>query len=246
MSKIEWTEKTLNLWTGCREVSPGCHHCYARTMAARLKRIGVSGYESGFDTLTIIPERFQQPAAIRKPTLFFLNSMSDTFHPEVPDEVLDRAFEMIRQTPRHTYQILTKRAERMAAYFSTREPPFNMWLGVTVENQRHGLPRLKILRGLMGVSIRFVSMEPLLEHLGPIDLSNIHLVIVGGESGPRARPMHPSWVRNVRDWCEGQGVSFFFKQWGTYGPDGIKRSKQANGRLLDGTLHDLPLMIGRS
>jgi len=163
--------------------------------------------------------------------------MSDLFHEEVPFNYIDAVFDVIDKTPHHQYQILTKRQHRMEAYFARRASPPNAWVGVSVENRKHGLPRIDVLRGI-AAAIRFLSVEPLLEALGEFDLTGIDWVIVGGESGHRARPMRPEWVRSIRDLCAGAKVPFFFKQWGAWGPDGIKRSKGANGRILDGRTWD--------
>lgn len=235
-SKIEWTEQTWNPVSGCTKISPGCKHCYAEIMAQRLKAMRAQGYQHGFE-LTLQPTRLGQPLARKKPTVWFVNSMSDLFHEDVPDDYIDDVFEVIRATPQHTYQILTKRAERLPVYFSSRRVPRNVWLGVSVEDQDHGLPRIKFLRAVQA-SIRFLSIEPLLEDLGAIDLSGIHWVIVGGESGPKARPMAAEWARAIREQCEDAKVAFFFKQWGGWGADGRRRSKHANGRLLDGRQWD--------
>lgn len=231
-SKIEWTERTWNPVSGCTKVSPGCKNCYAETMARRLKAMGAPGYENGF-RLTLQPQRLKQPLARRTPTVWFVNSMSDLFHDDVDDAYIDRVLDVVQQSPQHTYQILTKRAERLSAYFSTRSVPANVWLGVSVENRKHGKPRIDSLRKVPA-RIRFLSIEPLLEDLGPLNLAYIHWVIVGGESGPKARPMKPEWVRNIQDQCQKAGVAYFFKQWGTWGADGRKRTKYANGRLVDG------------
>lgn len=235
-SKIEWTERTWNPTTGCTKISPGCKHCYAETMARRLEAMGASGYENGFK-LTLLPNRLDEPRQRKKATVYFVNSMSDLFHEEVPFTFLDRVFEVIRETPQHTYQILTKRAERMAEYFATRDTPKNVWLGVSVEDRRYGLPRIDALRTI-DVAIRFLSVEPLLEDLGKMDLSGIDWVIVGGESGPRARPMQEVWALNVQRQCDQDQVHFFFKQWGGWGADGKRRAKAKNGRLLRGRTWD--------
>lgn len=235
-TKIEWTEQTWNPAVGCDKVSPGCANCYAEVMARRLKAMKVNGYENGFD-LTLLPKRLQEPLNRKKSTVYFVNSMSDLFHDGIPFEYIDKVLKVIEQTPHHTYQILTKRAERMAAYFSEREAPHNAWLGVTVEDRRYGLSRINHLRQIPA-RIRFLSMEPLLEDVGYIDLTDIHWVIVGGESGPKARPMQPEWVKNIQRQCQEQNASFFFKQWGGWGPDGRKRAKKKNGRLLDGRTWD--------
>ncbi|AUN95881.1 hypothetical protein C0099_13640 [Pseudazoarcus pumilus] len=235
-SKIEWTEQTWNPVTGCTKISPGCKHCYAEVMARRLRAMGAHGYQNGFE-LTLHPQRLEQPKRRRKPTVYFVNSMSDLFHEQVPDAFIDQVFEVIRETPQHTYQILTKRAERLPAYFGDEPVPANVWLGVSVEDRKYGVPRIDELRRV-NARIRFLSVEPLLEDVGELNLSGIHWVIVGGESGSQARPMEAEWVTAVRRQCLDAGVSFFFKQWGGWGADGVKRNKKANGRVLDGRTWD--------
>ena len=235
-SRIEWTEQTWNPTTGCTKVSPGCKHCYAEVMARRLQAMGAGGYDAGFE-LAMHPGRLGQPLARKKPTVYFVNSMSDLFHEDIPDKFLDEVFGVIRATPQHTYQILPKRAERLPRYFARRKCPDNVWLGVSVEDRAYGLPRIDQLRRVKA-HIRFLSVEPLLEDLGEINLHDIHWVIVGGESGPKARPMQPHWVENIRHQCDDAGVAFFFKQWGGWGADGKKRSKKENGRLLHGKTWD--------
>lgn len=231
MSRIEWTEETWNPTTGCTKVSPGCRNCYAEVMARRLQGMGAPGYEQGFN-LALHPHRLEQPLRRGKPTMYFVNSMSDLFHTNVPDSFLDRIFEVIDRTPQHTYQVLTKRAKRLPQYFATRRCPRNVWLGVSVEDKRRK-DRINELRKV-DATIRFISAEPLLEDLGTLNLTGIHWVIVGGESGHRARPMRAEWANNIRRQCEQADVAFFFKQWGKFGPDGIGRSKSANGRTLAG------------
>lgn len=231
MSKIEWTEATWNPSVGCDKTTAGCLNCYAEVMAKRLKAMGAPGYEDGFK-FKVIPSRLESPLRVKKPTKFFVNSMSDLFHEEMPFEFLDAVFETIRKTPQHTYQILTKRETVLDEYFRNREVPKNVWLGVTVE-AKHTKKRMDVLRRI-DAKIRFLSIEPLLNDIGELDLSDIHWVIVGGESGPRARPMKPEWAENIQRQCSDQNVAFFFKQWGTWGDDGQRRSKKANGRLLLG------------
>lgn len=233
-TKIEWTEETWNPSTGCSKVSSGCKFCYAEVMAKRLKAMGVKGYENGFE-FTLMPERLTQPLNRKKPTKFFVNSMSDLFHEDMPDNFLDQIFDIIRKTPRHIYQILTKRENRMAAYFNDKLIPKNVWLGVTVENKKSGLPRIDALREL-NASIKFLSIEPLLEDLGSLNLSGIDWVIVGGESGPKARPMDEKWVHKIKEQCDIFDVPFFFKQWGTWGADMVKRNKKKNGRKFQGRI----------
>ena len=235
-STIEWTEQTWNPMTGCTKVSPGCKNCYAAVMAHRLHAMGAPGYENEFE-LTLHPSRLEQPLQRKKPTVYFVNSMSDLFHEDVPDAFLDRVFSVIEATPRHTYQILTKRAERLPVYFRNRSCPHNVWLGVSVEDRKYGVPRIDYLRQV-DAHVRFLSVEPLLEDVGLLDLSGIHWVIVGGESGHKARPMHESWVANVQTQSEAAGVAFFFKQWGGWGVDGVKRNKKSNGRLFLGRTWD--------
>ena len=229
--KIEWTEQTWNPSAGCTKISAGCQNCYAETMAIRLQAIGVKGYENGFK-FNIVPCRLNDPLKKKKPTVFFVNSMSDIFHKDMPLDYLDKIFNVIEQTPQHTYQILTKRADRMLEYFSHRKVSENIWLGVTVENKKEGLPRIDFLRNIKA-SVLFLSIEPLLEDLGEINLSNIDWVIVGGESGNKARPMEKEWVLNIKQQCEKNDVAFFFKQWGTWGADKVKRNKKLNGKELD-------------
>ena len=231
LSKIEWTEATWNPSVGCDKVSAGCKFCYAEVMAKRLKAMRSPGYEKGFE-FVILPERLQIPQKIKKPTKFFVNSMSDLFHEKMPYNYLDMVFETISNTPHHTYQILTKREEILGDYFTTRLVPDNVWLGVTVENAIKK-NRIDVLRNI-NAKIRFLSIEPLLQNIGTLDLTNIHWVIVGGESGSKARPMKPEWAEHIQKQCDEQEVSFFFKQWGTWGADGQKRSKKANGRILLG------------
>ena len=185
--------------------------------------MGAPGYENQFH-LTLHPERFDQPLSRRKPTIYFVNSMSDLFHDGVPDRFLDRVFLVIEATPQHIYQIPTKRDERLGEYFARRECPRNVWLGVSVEDRKSGLPRIRELCRV-DAHIRFLPVESLLEDLGRIDLRGIHWVIVGGESGPRARPMREEWLANVHTQAEAASVAFFFKHWGAFGADGVKRRK---------------------
>ena len=241
-TKIEWTEQTWNPVTGCTKVSPGCKHCYAETMARRLTAMKAPGYENGFE-ISLMPDRLEQPLKRKKPTVYFVNSMSDLFHEDIPFSFIDKIMKTIQQTPQHTYQILTKRAERMAEYFATRSVPTNAWLGVSVEDQRYGLPRIDSLRTI-NAAVRFLSAEPLLECLGEFNLTGIHWVIVGGESGPKSRPMKPEWVDSIQSQCERQRAAFFFKQWGGWGADGKKRAKLKNGRTFKGKTWDaMPLHV---
>ena len=235
-STIEWTEQTWNPTTGCTKVSPGCKNCYAETMARRLHAMGAAGYENNFK-LTIHPTRLDHPRKRKKPTVYFVNSMSDLFHENVSDSFLDRVFATIAETPQHTYQILTKRSERLPQYFFDRACPRNVWLGVSVEDKKYGVPRIDHLRQV-DATIRFLSVEPLLEDVGTINLRGIHWVIVGGESGHKARPMREEWVARIQRQCDKTKTAFFFKQWGGWGADGVRRNKKANGRTLRGKTWD--------
>lgn len=231
-TKIEWTEETWNPTTGCTKVSAGCKNCYAEVMANRLQAMGTPGYENGFE-FTIMADRLEQPLKKKKSTKYFVNSMSDLFHEKMPMEFLDKILGVIDLTPQHIYQILTKREDAMFEYFQKRRVPENIWLGVTVEDKKHGVKRIDKLRNI-DATIKFLSIEPLLEDIGAIDLSGIHWVIVGGESGAKARPMKKEWAENIQRQCDEQEVAFFFKQWGAWGADGVKRSKKSNGRILNG------------
>ena len=230
-TKIEWTDSTWNPITGCTKISPGCAHCYAEVMTRRLKAMGQEKYANGFN-VTLHEECLEEPLQWKKPHTIFVCSMSDLFHNDVPFDFIDKVMNTILRTPHHRYQLLTKRAERMAEYFLTHDIPKNVWLGVTVEAQS-SKSRIDCLR-VLNASKRFLSCEPLIEDLGELDLRNIDWVIVGGESGPQARPMKKEWIDSIREQTESQGGVFFFKQWGTWGSDGIKRSKHANGKLIDG------------
>jgi len=241
-TSIEWTEQTWNPAVGCSKVSPGCTNCYAEAMSKRLQAMKVKGYENGF-ALTMLPNRLDDPLKRTKPAIYFVNSMSDLFHENITDEYIRQVFEVIRRAPQHTFQVLTKRAERMATFFKDYELPKNAWMGVTVEDRQHGVPRMDWLRQVPAF-IRFISIEPLLEDLGKLDLTGIHWVIVGGESGPKARPMRQEWVLNIKHQCDEQRSAFFFKQWGGWGVDGKKRAKKLNGRLLQGRTWDASPVVG--
>ncbi len=241
-SHIEWTEATWNPVTGCTQISPGCAHCYAKTFAERFRGVPGHPYEQGFD-LTLRPARLLQPLQWKKPQLIFVNSMSDLFHEGVPDEFIRRVFETMEAAHWHRFQLLTKRPERLAAMAHELSFPENLWVGVSVENQRW-TSRIDCLREVPAKT-RFLSCEPL---LGPLqlDLRDIHWVIVGGESGHGARPMDPKWVRGIQRQCQAVGVAFFFKQWGAYDEEGIRRGKAKTGRTLDGcTWDELPTTISR-
>jgi len=238
-TKIEWTDKTWNPATGCTKYSIGCANCYAEIMARRLCAMKQKKYKNGFQ-LTLHEDVLDEPLSWQNPHTIFVCSMSDIFHEEIPFDFIDKVMKTIKKTPHHRYQLLTKRDKRMAKYFENRPVPENVWLGVTVEAKAIK-SRIDVLRTIPA-SIRFLSCEPLLEDLGEIDLSNIHWVIVGGESGKRARPMKEEWVLNIEKQAILNGSAFFFKQWGTWGADGIKRSKYANGKLLNGKIRQaLPM-----
>jgi len=233
-TKIEWTDKTWNPVTGCSKVSAGCANCYAEVMARRLKAMGQEKYKDGFD-VTLHDSVLQDPLRWQKPHTIFVCSMSDLFHEEVPFEFIDKVIKVIETTPHHNYQILTKRAERMANYFARRFVPHNTWLGVTVDVKK-SKERIDYLRNL-NASIKFLSCEPLLEDLGVINLQGIDWIIVGGESGVKARPMKETWATSIMEQTNEQGSNFFFKQWGTWGSDGIKRNKKLNGKQLNGKIY---------
>ena len=232
-TKIEWTDRTWNPVTGCSKLSAGCAHCYAETMSLRLRAMGVNKYANGF-AITTHENTLAEPLKWKKPHTIFVCSMADLFHEAVPFSFVDKVMDTIRRTKCHRYQILTKRSERMAEYFSQSVIPKYVWLGVTVEVPSEK-SRIDSLRKLQA-SIRFLSCEPLVEDLGVIDLTGIDWVIVGGESGVQARPMKPEWVRSILRQTKEQEAAFFFKQWGTWGSDGIKRNKKAKGKALDGQL----------
>ena len=233
LTTIEWTDQTWNPTRGCVKVSPGCLKCYAKTFAERFRGVKGHPYEEGF-TPRLVPEALAAPFAWTRPSLVFVNSMSDLFYDGFGEDYLRRTMRVMELTPWHTYQVLTKRSERMADLLSgplrfAGDLP-NVWWGVSVENRRHGLPRIDHLRRTPA-RLRFLSVEPLLEDLGEIDLTGIDWVIVGGESDRRPRPFDPAWAIRLRDRCAADGVRFFFKQHGG-------RNKKKAGRLLDGRAHD--------
>lgn len=234
-SEIEWTDATWNPIRGCTKVSAGCKHCYAETFAERWRGIPDHPFEFGFD-LRLVPHKLLDPLGWRRPRRIFVNSMSDLFHENVPKSYVHNVIAVMRFADWHIYQILTKRADRMLEIVEERgdlSESRHIWLGVSVENRKHGIPRIEQLRSTPA-AVRFLSIEPLLEDLGSLELHGIDWVIVGGESGPGARPMKRSWVVSIRQQCQEAGVPFFFKQWG-----GVRKSK--NGRMLDGrTYDDLP------
>lgn len=232
-SQIEWTDATWNPVRGCVKVSPGCKHCYAETFAERFRGVPGHPYEQGFDP-RLVPKKLEEPLRWKSPRRIFVNSMSDLFQADVPDQYVASVAQVMVSANWHTYQVLTKRAERMRELLQGRlrfaaEQP-HIWWGVSVENREHGMPRIGHLRQTLA-QVRFLSIEPLLESLGRINLRGISWVIVGGESGPGARPMRPEWVRDIRDQCQNAGVAFFFKQWG-----GVR--KKDTGRILDGRTWD--------
>jgi len=227
-SKIEWTETTWNPVTGCSKVSAGCLHCYAERMAHRLQAMGNRSYINGFE-VAMHPRLLDAPLNWRKPRIVFVNSMSDLFHEDIPEAFIRKVFATMRKAHWHTFQVLTKRSERLSALAPKLDWPRNVWMGVSVENSEVQ-SRIDDLRTVRA-EVRFLSLEPLLGPLPNLNLDDIHWAIVGGESGPGARPMNPEWVLDIRDQCEAAGIPFFFKQWG-----GV--FKKRNGRELDGKTWD--------
>jgi protein gp37 len=232
-SSIEWTDATWNPVRGCTKISPGCKHCYAETFAERFRGVPGHPYEQGFD-LKLVPHKLAEPLAWTTQKMIFVNSMSDLFQAGIPNSFIERVGRVMQVADWHTYQVLTKRAEHMQdmlkgplAFAAALE---HIWWGVSVEDRKYGLPRIEALREAPA-ALRFLSVEPLLEDLGEIDLRGIHWVIVGGESGHGARQMKEEWVTSIRRQCEGVGVRFFFKQWG-----GVRKSEA--GRILDGRTYD--------
>lgn len=232
-SKIEWTEATWNPVRGCQKVSPGCKHCYAETFAERFRNIPGHPYEHGF-TPRLVPEKLVEPLLWNSPKTVFVNSMSDLFQDAVPDDYVEAVAKTMLEANWHTYQVLTKRADRLQRLLTTKlERAANaahIWWGVSVEDKKYGIPRIAHLRRAPA-SIRFLSIEPLLEDIGKLDLDGVHWVIVGGESGPGARPMNPAWVKAIKQQCDVQSTLFFFKQWG-----GVRKGK--TGRRLNGKTYD--------
>lgn len=232
-SKIEWTDTTWNPVRGCTKISPGCAHCYAETFAERFRGVPAHPYELGFD-LRLVPEKLSEPMSWSKQRMVFVNSMSDLFHEKVPDEYIVLVAQVMALADWHVYQVLTKRSERLCELLKTKlafaAALKHIWWGVSVENRRFGLPRVAHLCESQP-AMTFLSIEPLLEDLGEVSLAGMNWVIVGGESGPGARPMEKSWVKNIRRQCRAARVPFFFKQWG-----GVQKSKA--GRDLDGRTYD--------
>jgi protein gp37 len=232
-TEIEWADATWNPIRGCTKISPGCDRCYAETFAERFRGVPGHPYQQGFD-LRLVPQKLAEPLRWKTPKMIFVNSMSDLFHKDVPEEYVEAVCRTMERANWHTYQVLTKRSSRMRNMLQTRLSHVaslpHIWWGVSVEDRAHGLPRIEHLRHAPA-AVRFLSVEPLLEDLGKINLEGIHWVIVGGESGPGARPMQKEWVASIRDQCERANIPFFFKQWG-----GVRKSKA--GRELDGRTHD--------
>jgi protein gp37 len=232
-SAIEWTDATWNPVRGCTKISPGCTHCYAETFAERFRGVPGHPYEQGFD-LRLVPHKLAEPLKWPRSRMIFVNSMSDLFHSDVPDDYIVAVAKVMEQADWHTFQVLTKRSDRLALLLKTKlrfaaECP-HIWWGVSVENRKHGRPRLDDLRSAPA-AMRFLSVEPLLEDLGDINLAGIHWMIVGGESGHGARPMDQRWVVSLRNQCRAAGVPFFFKQWG-----GVRKTEA--GRKLQGRTYD--------
>lgn len=227
-SAIEWTEATWNPVTGCSQVSPGCAHCYAKTFAERFRGVPGHPYEQGFG-LRLWPERLEQPGKWARPRMIFVNSMSDLFHEDIPFEYVESVFEVMAEASHHTFQILTKRHERLAELAPMLPWPPNVWIGVSIENRRF-VHRADYLREVRA-AVRFISAEPLLGPLDGLDLDDIDWLIAGGESGHRHRPVELDWLRGLRDRCLSERVAFFFKQWGGHRP-------KSGGRLLDGRTWD--------
>lgn len=232
-SHIEWTDATWNPVRGCTKISPGCKHCYAETFAERFRGVKGHPYEQGFD-LRLVPAKLTEPFSWRSPKLVFVNSMSDLFQPGVPDEYADAVSSVMVKADWHTYQVLTKRSDRLKTLLDGRlrfaAEQKHIWWGVSVEDQKYGVPRIEDLRN-SPAGVRFLSVEPLLEDLGELNLAGINWVIVGGESGPGARPIQKEWVISIREQCQAARVPFFFKQWGG-------KRKARYGRELDGRTYD--------
>ena len=231
-TKIEWTEVTWNPTSGCTKISSGCKNCYAERMSKRLQAMGVEKYKDGFK-LRIHPDVLDEPYSWRKPRTVFVNSMSDLFHEKMPLEFIKRVFKVMNENPMHTFQVLTKRAEILLKYSNELVWTKNLWMGVTVENQDN-ISRVDFLRNV-NANVKFISIEPLIGEIKNLNLENIDWVIVGGESGPGARPIKEKWVVSLKEQCLNQNTHFFFKQWG-----GVNKKK--NGRMLDGqTWDEMPL-----
>lgn len=232
-SSIEWTDATWNPVRGCTKISPGCANCYANTFAERFRGVPGHPYEQGFN-IKLVPEMLTVPLRWKRPRRIFVNSMSDLFHPAVPEEYIKQVVAIMLEAHWHTFQVLTKRAERLktalSTYIADASQSQNIWWGVSVEDRKFGVPRIDVLR-TTPARVRFLSVEPLLEDVGQLNLNGIDWMIVGGESGPKARAIQEQWVTSLRDQCAQSKVSFFFKQWG-----GVR--KKTSGRLLEGRQHD--------
>jgi protein gp37 len=233
LSKIEWTDATWNPVRGCTRISPGCKHCYAERFAERFRGVKGHPFVQGFD-IRLVPEKLADPLRWSEPRMIFVNSMSDLFHRDIPRSFIERVTETMLTARWHTYQVLTKRSDYMRELLSgtlrKAAQQRHIWWGVSVENRKHGFPRIADLQA-SPAAVRFLSVEPLLEDIGKIPLDGISWVIVGGESGPGARPMKPEWVNSIREQCQAARVPFFFKQWGG-------KRKKVTGRTLDGRTYD--------
>ena len=240
-SKIEWTDATWNPVRGCTKVSPGCKHCYAELFAERFRGVPGHPYEQGFD-LRLVPEKLTEPLLWSNPSIVFVNSMSDLFHDGVPDDYIIAIARVMHTANWHTYQVLTKRSERMQNLLCSKirfaAECAHIWWGVSVEDQEYGVPRIDHLRKTPA-TVRFLSVEPLLESLPRMNLNGIHWVIVGGESGPGARVLHPEWVESVLEQCRSFGIPFFFKQWG--GVQKKRKGRELRGRTFD----EMPPRVAR-
>ena len=239
---IEWTDATWNPGRGCTKISPGCKHCYAEVFAERFRGVAGHAYEQGFD-LRLVPEKLAEPLRWKQPRMIFVNSMSDLFHNDVPDEYITAVAKVMSLASWHIFQVLTKRSERMEQMLKTSLKPYalkrHIWWGVSVENRRYGIPRIQHLRSTPA-SVRFLSIEPLLEDLGSIKLDGISWVIAGGESGSKARPIKAEWIVSIRDQCRAAEIPFFFKQWGG-------KNKKKAGRTLEGrTYSEFPVFVRSS
>ncbi len=230
--KLEAT--SWNPFTGCTKISPACKHCYAEELAMKLNRWGTAGYENKF-RFTVHLDRLEKaiPLKRKKPTLYFINNMSDTFHEDADEDSIDQILNIVKQAHWHNFYMLTKRSERMKDYFKRKAIPENLWLGVTVENKRHGLPRVKDLRNINAIN-KHICCEPLLEDLGDVDLAGIRLVVAGGESGNKARRADVRWVESLLNQCEIQAVHFYWKSWGRYNQDGVVKRNGKSDHLIKG------------
>lgn len=242
VSSIEWTDATWNPVRGCTKISPGCKHCYAERFAERFRGVAAHPFEFGFD-LRLVPDKLHEPLRWKRSRRIFVNSMSDLFHEDVPDDYISRVVDVMNRADWHVFQVLTKRATRMRELLQTSlvqaGGKAHIWWGTSVEDRKYGIPRIAELQK-SPARVRFLSIEPLLEDLGELDLRGISWVIVGGESGPRARPMKREWVVSLLDQCRAAGVPFFFKQWG-----GTRKKK--TGRELNGQTYDqMPVIAATS